>query len=512
MNGVTAQYGDILDSSQARFADDVSALSSLAARLLVRLISRKGPWIRVDSLRYREVPNVSDVLEELRSLGFIDCCADAPADRLLMLLTLDELRELFPHAPRTSPKSTYIDHLVCRYTDRAVRARLRSKFPWVRLTIDEPLAHFQLMFFGDAYQDLSAFVMRDLGLTRFESYELKPERRLFADRAALEGYLDLVALGKYVGALGDRPPLEFGIEPLRRLWQPMQHRTFERKRSRILNRLGRGLERTGAFDLALTCYARSTLAPARERRARILRRLGDEAAVEGLKQKMIDAPRAALERDFAQRFGGVRRRCDLPITDLGLREPARAHIEQVALSMLTANRGVGWHLENQLPMALFGLAYWEWVFAPVDGMFVNAFQTGPMDLFWPDFFATRQSMCADPLALPDGDLAQHMKATARAKFGITNRLVNWSRMTLERIETILSMLPEQDIRQVLRIVTHDLERARTGFPDLTLVYGCSKYEFVEVKGPGDQLQSHQILWIQALREHNLPVRVVRLRC
>ncbi|MCE2426269.1 MAG: VRR-NUC domain-containing protein, partial [Pseudomonadales bacterium] len=52
----------------------------------------------------------------------------------------------------------------------------------------------------------------------------------------------------------------------------------------------------------------------------------------------------------------------------------------------------------------------------------------------------------------------------------------------------------------------------SGFPDLTVVYGPGHYEFVEVKGPGDQLQIHQRLWIEALERRRLPVRVLRYRC
>ena len=33
-------------------------------------------------------------------------------------------------------------------------------------------------------------------------------------------------------------------------------------------------------------------------------------------------------------------------------------------------------------MAIFGLAYWHWLFAPIEGAFVNAFQTAPVDLGW----------------------------------------------------------------------------------------------------------------------------------
>ena len=79
------------------------------------------------------------------------------------------------------------------------------------------------------------------------------------------------------------------------------------------------------------------------------------------------------------------------------------------------------------------------------------------------------------------------------------------------IETIVDAVPEDDLRHLLAIVRADLAGRRSGFPDLTIVYGPGRYEFVEVKGPTDQLQGQQRLWIQALKEHGLPVRVLRFR-
>ncbi|MCE2426270.1 MAG: hypothetical protein J4F45_14465, partial [Pseudomonadales bacterium] len=189
------------------------------------------------------------------------------------------------------------------------------------------------------------------------------------------------------------------------LWAPLGNRMLERRRSRALNRLGRNLEREGDFDTALACYARSGLAPARERRMRILHRLGDRAGVENLRAAIVESPWSTLEADFAARFRTRFRRRPAPVVDQVLTTPAE-RIEAHALDQLTADGGVGWHLENHLPMGLFALAYWSWLFAPIEGAFVNAFQTGPVDLYWPDFFSSREAICVDPL---DGPLKTRLR-------------------------------------------------------------------------------------------------------
>jgi hypothetical protein len=244
---------------------------------------------------------------------------------------------------------------------------------------------------------------------------------------------------------------------------------------------------------------------------RILNRLGDSRGVAGWRRHIAAAPRSALEADFAVRFAQPFRRPSMPVRDCVLSEPPSGRIEQHALAELIAPGGRGWHLENNLPMALFALAYWSWIFAPVEGAFLNPFQTGPADLYWPDFFASREATCADPLAPAAGDLKPRLLAAACVKAGVANRLFNWHRFPPDAIESVIDALPEEHLRALVEIVRSDLAGFRSGFPDLTVVYEPRRYEFVEVKGPNDQLQIHQRLWIQALEERQLPVRVLRYR-
>lgn len=356
---------------------------------------------------------------------------------------------------------------------------------------------------------MTAFVMRDLGMVRYESVEVGRANRLFADRATFDAYLDLLALNRTVHLLGDgiRGPVHepTAMALIDCLWDVQSHRTLEQRRSRTLNRLGCALERRGSFDAALTAYTRSTLPPARERRTRILDRLRDEEGVQTLLKDLREAPLSAEERDFSGRFRHRRSRRDVPIDDFEI-DPASfdGSIEQFALARLTEDGGVGWHLENCLPMALFTLAYWEWIFAPIEGAFVNAFQSGPLDLLWPDFFAKRAHLERPSTAELDRTL---LERTTR-KEGTANPLFRWQRW-VDAAPAVLKAIPNADLDRLIRLVADDLPRARTGFPDLTVVYPSGRYEFVEVKGPGDQLQNNQLLWIAALEKHQLPVRVVR---
>ncbi|MDE0052753.1 MAG: VRR-NUC domain-containing protein [Gammaproteobacteria bacterium] len=542
VEGVRQQYGDILTAEEAEFGEGIVAMPANSQRLLARLMSRKGPLVRVDSLNFREIDDTSAALGYLVAEGFVARCPEAPAAALARLLTRAELGQCFGDAlaprsesaatdngsrsgapgadsgrsagapPRrsTARKREYLDWIERSLTDAEVHRRVERVFPWVALDGVERLDLYRLLFFGDRRRDLSTFVLRDLGLSRYPEYELARERRLFADRAALDAYRALIGLGDHIDELGARPPADAAMPALEALWQPFGNRLFERRRSRMLNRLGRGLERVGEFDAALACYARSSMPPARERRVRILKRLLDTHAVERLRRRMRERPICPQEADFAARFGTRRSRA-WPRETVVLDVPDIERVEAAAAAVLTADEGCAWHLENALPMGLFGLAYWDWVFAPVDGMFVNAFQTAPIDLFWPDFLEARRDLCPDPLDSDDETLRASLLETCRTHRGVANRLVDWGVFDEDTLSRLLEGLGADTVRKLVGFAGEDLDNARRGFPDLTVVYGPRRFEFVEVKGPNDRLRDDQYLWIERLRAADLPVRVARCR-
>ena len=502
-------YGDILTDEERGWGERLAAASAPAQRLFARIVTRKGPLLRVDALQYVEVPARDAALGELVEAGLVERLPAAPAEEVLRLLRVGELRAVFPDLPKAN-KAQQIELALSNHAQEDILERIGAHAPWLGLAAAEVLGLYQLLFFGNVHQDLTTFVLRDLGVHRFAEVPITRANRQFPDREALQRSLALHEIAAVAHELGPRPDPELARPLLDALWLPNDDRALERRRSRILNHLGRGLERACEFDLALACYARSTLPPGRERRTRILRRLGDERAVAAMKRTILKAPRSALERDFAHRFGCFSPR-PAPYCDMELPpdfSPASASIEQTALALLTQQGGGGWHTENHLPMALFALAYWDWIFAPVPGAFTNPFQTGPRDLFWPDFFAARRDCCEDPLAVP---LKPRLVQVERQARGIANRLFGWRRFPSDAASAVFEAMPENDIRALLRIVTEDLEQARSGFPDLMVIHADGSYEFVEVKGPGDRLQVNQHLWIAALERAGLPVRVLRLR-
>ena len=515
---VSDHHADLLSSIELEFIDAVTGASVQAQRLFARVLSRKGPWIRIDKLRYPEVADIAASLAELAASGIVAVNAPAPADALLGLLTQAERQQLF-QGVAAKGKARWIESCVSRYPDLAIRQRLIESYPWVSLGQPESLRICQLLFFGDEQQDMSTFVLRDLGLLRYEDYSLQPAERLLQTRGQLLSYLRFRRLSYLAHRVeeSDGEAESAGLADClsRALWSMPANRVEQRQKDRTLNRLGRWHERRGEFAQALDCYGRSLAHPGRERRVRLLARLGDAAGAQLLLDEMREAARCAEEEDFAERFqpGTAKRnaRVQIPTTDVQLTSPVSESIETHAAHRLSSNGTAAWHLENQFPLGLAGLTFWDEVFAPVPGAFVNPFQSAPVDLFWPDFAQTRQALLARKLELAADPavFAALLRKTYSAKQGIANRLVSWRHFDTEVFDAVLTHIPFETLLMLADYVIHNLWRARTGFPDLLVIYGKGQFEFVEVKGPTDQLQPGQRIWFKWFRRFNLPARVLK---
>jgi VRR-NUC domain/FAN1, HTH domain len=509
---VARQYSDILTQRERDYIRRVTGLAAAPLRLYARLVTRRRPLLRVDSLRYREVDDVAAALDTLVATGLVKRNPDVPADRWLMLLTQRELREAFPWV-RGARKAIQVDATAARYTDAEIRRRLMRTYPVCALADAEPLAAMQLLFFGDAHTDLTTFVLEDLGMLRFEQYPLDPAQRQFHSRADFDVYLSLRACRDSVQSLGTAWEQTLARELLQQLRDPQPRRLLERMRSRLLNELGRTAERAGEVEFALQAYRDSSLPPARERSVRLLTQRGNVDAAENLLRAICAAPLCGTERYFSRHFRAPRIRHRAPAESL-LRLPSAPTdaVEPAALAVLTCNGGYGRHLENALPRGLLGLAFWDVLFAPVEAAFVNPYQTAPADLYWTDFRAARAELIArrlDELSRRD-ELARAVLRTARDKRGIANALVSWPVLDGDLLERAVTCVPSETWIAIFDHMLDDLGDARSGFPDLALFYGARRYQFVEVKGPGDQLRREQRLWFEFFARHQIPACVLRV--
>lgn len=506
-------YPQALRDQDVQWLRALLACTQPAQRLLARLVMRKGPLFRLDKLSYREVGNVHAAAAELAHAGLALMNPAVPADQLLALLVKAEVADISGTSGR---KQDLVLALLSRKPDELIRKHVAERFAWLRLTGAATLDRTQLLYFGHTSRDLSAFVMRDLGLTRYEHYEVFTDRGPFNDRRCVDEYLRLTALRDVVHTLDTHPQHASWLRCAALQERPefADHRAIERRRNKLLNTLGRWGERAEQPAFALDCYRHSRRHPARERMVRMLARHQQPQAAEQLLEAIRNAPLCAPEAVFAERFGKRNGGFQPPVTVAALRDPnmhmTPGAIESEALAYFAEAGAWGVHLENALPLSLAGLAYWGALFAPVPGAFSNPMQNAPNDLYWEDFVAARADIIAECTRALEASPAR-LVDTWQAKHGIACALVNWQLLNREVLQQVIAAVPGATLASFVRETIHDLTNARTGFPDLFIVHQDGTYEFVEVKGPNDALQPQQRAWFARLRRLGMPARVLKFK-
>ena len=508
---VATEHADLLRSEDVRCLAAILAAEKPAQRLFARLITRKGPLLRLDRINYAEVGDLASALQALADAGLVQLNPEAPAGELLALLTRTELGGRFKVAE--GPKADLIEAILERLPEPRIRAAVMAQTHWLTVACWPSLRLAQLLFFGDGHRDLSVLVLEDLGWRRYEDYPLTRDRRLFEDREEVDRYLRARLLNEATKMRDQLPGMAQALSRALAERTAPPSRLEEKTLNRACNRLGRWFERAGEWQAALGCYATSTAHPARERRVRILSRIGNEQAATTLLRSIAKAPQCAEEADFAAGFGQRSKRRAPTTTTKALGSVQVDSIERHAMVLLATEGGEAWHLENHLPRGLAGLVFWEAVFAPVAGAFLNPYQDAPLDLHWQDFAATRTEAIAaqkERLANP-AQFAETLRGTLRSKAGIANRLVSWRHLDDYLVERLLETVPHEVLLGLAGRVIDNPGATRTGFPDLLVLYGARDYEFVEVKGPTDRLQPAQRQWFSFFESNGFKARVLKFK-
>ncbi|MBN8429424.1 VRR-NUC domain-containing protein [Microbulbifer salipaludis] len=527
---VVARYEALLSDDERQFYRQFRALATDSQRLYVRLLSRKGvpssagALFRQHKLAYGEISDLPAAVEELVISGLLQRNPSLALDEILPLFTKHELLASSPEPLAKTLKRPAVEQALLAQQAAPIQDAL---------TVDEPLlavqaaAHFEtfkLLFFGNLNQDLTDYVLRDLGLFRYERYPLEREQLPFKSRAQIEQHLRyydclaeaegaLAADAAAINALAAQLPV--GIDG---------DRTLHRRLDRLRLTLARQLERFEALDDADALYRLCSRPPARERRARIALARGEAAAALALCAEILANPLNEAERAFARNFGHRTAkktgdgdtwpppRRHKPPTDTIALPPNGARVELLAAEHLARPPDDHcFYVENTLFNGVLGLAIWDILFAPVPGAFFNPFQVAPSDFRTPDFYPQRSAAFEGRLAeLARGNLSRWVWQHFHEKHGIANPLVAWEALPESLLTLALERIPTQHWLALFRRLLGDISHHRNGLPDLIRFPAAGSYELVEVKGPGDRLQQNQQRWLAYFATHQIPHRVLHV--
>lgn len=525
-------YADLLTPEETDFFHRFSQLPTDAQSLYVRLLTRKGPLLAIDSLNYAEVPSTENALEKLCTAGLASRNPLAEPQDYLTLLTKPELVTLaleFMNKSSASkmPRAELADQITTQIPSEKLQADITHLRPCVRAEQRETFNRFLLLFFGNQYQDLSEFVITDLGHVRYENYAICRQTRYFNSRDEID---ILQCYFRIEDQLQDEETLQDAsllIDLHAQLPDHAERPELQRRHERIANTIARQLERLEQPDAALAIYRQCQQHPSRERQARILAKQQQPAAAFAICESILHTSQHPEEREFAEKFGTTLARklnTTLPLQDTTETAINSFHlqlafadepVEFIAATALTDDDHTCLYVENSLFNSLFGLYCWDIVFAPIPGAFFHPFQSGPRHLRSEFFHADRHELLTQRLAEMDQpNWTETLWHHFHHKQGIANPFVFWDWVSPELIELSLRVIPASHLRAIFRQISLHPGFYGSGFPDLirfsTQPEPDFRYELIEVKGPGDRLQPNQRRWFARFHEAGIPARLLNV--
>ncbi len=515
---VARHHTRVLNQVELDFLSAFPTLSIEARYLYVRLISRKGPVFRSDKLSYAEIASIQDSAGELQEAGFLLIDPEVALEDLGRLLLKSELLQLFPHELTDHSKKRKPELLeILQEALGAGSLNIELPFAIYKPQKQEVIEVFRLLFFGNLWQDFTEFVLQDLGLTRYERYVIRPEDSIFRNRNSIEWYIMIHAMSELVYQIQEEQAYHRYADILEDLPGPLDQPRLERHRSRLINTMARDYERIGEYSLALNLFESSSEVPARERRLRMLTKLGKVEEARKLCKQMLKRPMDEEESEVAGRFQlklegeKAKRHLDSEFQHRRIDLPEHEQVEMAVLEHLSSATHKVYYVENALMLGLFGLVFWDVVFMPLPGAFFNHFQSGPADLFTPAFYPQRESEFKQRFREFENssDPGAALLETYLDKVGISNHLVHWSILSEELVTLACDHIPGSHLRSIFQRLCFDLRNNRSGFPDLIMFdTENGSYRMIEVKGPGDRLQSNQKRWLRHFESQIIPYEVV----
>jgi hypothetical protein len=366
-------------------------------------------------------------------------------------------------------------------------------------------------------------VLVELGHQRYETVPFTPDSRAFQTREEVDMYL----------AMHDcRQRLDEGESP-HEVWAhlppPSDNAWLTSRRDRLLLELGRVAERAGDRALALQAFAASGHREATLKHLRLMERMKrfDEAwsvARSWQEQPLSDAETQGLARILKRLVAKLGEPVPQPppsppinTRTLTLSRPDAGSVEFAVKQHLWQDEAPVYYVENTLITALFGLLCWDAIYQPVPGAFFHPFHVGPADLTRADFAERRRpSFEACFECLRTGDYTEIIRANFAAKQGIANPFVIWPVVQPVLLELALDCFPARHLERLFRRLLANIREHRSGFPDLIRFFPDrpapeSRYEMIEVKGPGDRLQDHQVRWLEFFAGEGIPASVCYVR-
>ncbi|KAG0617281.1 hypothetical protein M758_5G178400 [Ceratodon purpureus] len=549
----------LFNSDEQVFLCSFQLLSGDAQRLFIHLYQRKGPWFRVKNLNYSDVADVESSFQELIAARFM-IAAEAVADgsatefrEIVEVLNVFDLRQLVSSAQLKDRKEvagarkeelvdwvtsgvlvkdqvsalgscsgTVVKEMVLDLVGSCIRVSDDASFL---------LWRSQRLFFLNGDQDLSSFLLVDMGRVKYPEYKCNRKLPVFATREALLEYEkalevaqamdmalevnDMTAVMAFLTRArtflridqneGSKEPRRDGCPSFfyrftaARVYATVctlgvsilerEHRYGEAiellkellstcirsgRRGYWTVRLSMDLDHLGRKEESLQVAEKGVTDP--------LIRGGDLVALQRRVVRLSKPPRRWKKPPYAEalnlKFEEVQIRGRPLNCTIGMKsrfygfDEQQCGVEELALQYYASEEGGGWegmHSEGGVWMMLFGLLMWEVLFADVPDVFQTPFQTAPLDLDSHSFFIARRDIIEARLEeIRQGQAVVLLAECWSKHYGTYCRGVNWEKYSLDTLQIIAACVGGSGLSALCRLLTQDHAGYSAGMPDLLL--------------------------------------------
>ncbi|XP_023748691.1 fanconi-associated nuclease 1 homolog isoform X1 [Lactuca sativa] len=560
-------------------------LSNDSQKLFIRLYTRKGPWFRMSNISYAEILDHQSAVKELSAGGYV-CSTETTSElhkddfeRILNLLNVGELREMLSlikkkhsQSPR---KQDSISALLSAYEEKSrlllKKMVLEKTGSCIRISpaADLLIWRVERLFFCNGEQDLSAFLLVDLGIVKYPTYNCVITDQIFSNRNDLLSYEEALEVAQIMDesleennssmvlkciAISDS---HISIQTSKNSSAPFQCFSASWVYSKVVLLGVSFLESERRYNDAINLLKRLLLNFRNDRRrgywtlrlSTDLEHLGRVNESLSVAETGLDDPwvragsKISLQRRVL-RLGKPPRRWKVPsFSDSIKRKIPEVHVEgrplncktgtksrfygedgeqcgveELALQYYAGEEGGYWkgvHSESGIWLTVFGILMWDAIFADVANVFLTRFQTSPLDLETDYFYESRKNIIESLLVKIQQGMGEEMLITSwELHFGTACRCVNWNRHSLTELRAVVSCIGGGCLASICRHLAQDYRSWSSGMPDLLLWRFHSDYsgeaKLVEVKGPRDRVSEQQRAWLLFFMDSGFNAEVCRV--
>ncbi|MCH2174530.1 MAG: VRR-NUC domain-containing protein [Lentisphaeria bacterium] len=519
-------YSHLLNDRELAFWNIFRELPYNSKLLYVRMLTRKGELFRLSKLNYSEIEKISETYHFLADCGFVSYdLRHYSLNEVLHLFTKNEWILLLQKKKcctkelKKLKRSELDSFIITLFKDHDWRELIQE--PILKILNQDILNTFQILYFGNSIQSLTDFVLRDIGISTFESYDMNSLHCLFNDRFSLDQTLKFYKIRDQFlesSSLSSKELLSY-LNKLNDLSGLPKH--ILPKVNKCKYSISRELERIKDFDNAILGYGLAE-GISRERLVRTLDK--NKQAEKGLSlcEEIIQDPLNIEELEFAIFFKNkLAKKLSLPTLSAEVFKPLQTTInihknEEFSVELASAayfdTLGNCYYVENSLFAPMFTLFFWDFIFCDVPGAFTNPFQYRPHDFYEHDFWAKRNvQLNIDWFKAYVHNNLNKFWYNWTTKKNTLAPFIYWPVLTKELLDQVFLNISHTKLAHIFLHLAKDMRGNKSGFPDLIFFPNKGGVKLFEVKGPGDSLQKNQKRWLSFFEGIELNAEVVNVR-